>query len=116
MKKTPKAIKSLLKRVSDWNEDYMNYVQTTGDTELPSVDTTCFSYYAAKEYIIKVYKTKVVVLDPENNRYELKSEFNGDFCLLDLSLKYDRRRLSKAWRIWKSDHPDAEELKDTEEE
>jgi hypothetical protein len=32
------------------------------------------------------------------------------------SLAYDRRRLSKGWRVWKSENPDAELERDDEDD
>ena len=65
-------------------------------------------------YTCQVFKTRVKVTDVDGQPYTITDETELDE--VKEAIKYDRRRLNKAWRIFKSDNPDWELEHDTEDE
>lgn len=106
--------KNLVKAIDKFNNEYGVYVRETEQTELPSIDCTCIGWDPAVPYTYQVLKTRIKVTDCDGNRYTVENDY--DLHMVKDSLHYDRRRLSKAWRIWKSDNPDWELEHDIEEE
>ena len=111
---TQQQIKSLTKAIDKLNADYAAYVKETEETELPEIDTTCIGWSPVEPYTYKELKTKFKVTDFDSNEYSIEDEWDLDE--VKMSIMYDRRRLKKAWRIWKSENPDWELEHDTEDD
>lgn len=110
--------KALLRRIDKFNADLAEFTKANGSCELPSIDSTLISIDPAKPYEYHTTKAGVLIVrDTDNNSYAI--EYEGDLYDpygIDTSLKYDRRRLNKAWRIFKSENPDWELEHDTDDE
>lgn len=102
--------KRLIRTIEKFNRELAEYIKVSGDDELPDIDSTCIGFSPVDYYEINGDE----VTDCDGNTYD-----TTDWCSLEElkeALKYDRRRLSKAWRIWNSENPDAELEKDDENE
>lgn len=111
---TTRQINSITKTIEKFNADYAAYTAETGETELPNVDCTLIGTEPAEPYTYKVLKTRVKVTDCDGFEYTITDE--TELQVVKDSLNYDRRRLNKAWRIWRSDNPDRELERDDDEE
>ena len=111
---TERQTKSLIKAIDKFNADFAAYTKASGDSDLPTIDSTVIGYDHAEPYIYKVYKTRVAVTDADDNFYDVKTE--SDLEEVKEAIKYDRRRLAKAWRVFKSENPDWELEHDTDDE
>lgn len=101
---------AVISKVKKLQKDLDEYYKTTGDHEgVPDIESTCIEF---SEIRYEVQKRKVVRRERYhadrtfNDTYKLNNEFQMDE--LEEQVKYDRRRLKKGWRIWKSENPDAE--------
>lgn len=110
---TQKQINAITKRIDKFNADFEEFVRVNGESELPTIDSTVIGYDPAQAYTYKVLKTRVIVTDCDGDKYTVTDEF--DLEELNEAIKYDKRRLSKAWRVFKSENPDMELEKDDEE-
>lgn len=108
-------VKRFIKAVDRFNEDFKKYADVSGDFQLPYIDGTIDGWSECQLWDYKTAGTTVTFSDCDGFSYEVISEWD---CQLDEAkdaLKYDKRRLAKAWRIWKSDNPDRELGKDDDE-
>jgi len=110
---TKKQTDSLTRAIDKFNKDLNEYFRVSEENELPDIDTTCIGFSPAQPYKYQVLKTRVKVTDADGQGYTITDEWELDE--VNEALKYDRRRLNKAWRVWKSENPDAELEKDDEE-
>lgn len=102
--------KRLVRTIEKFNKELAEYIKVSGDDELPDIDCTLIGFSPVDFYAIDGDE----VTDCDGNKYD-----TTDWCSLEElkeALKYDRRRLSKAWRIWKSENPDWELEHDKEDE
>lgn len=102
---------NLQKAIDKFNADYAKYVETTGDDQLPTIECTVTGFDPFTPYEYKVFKTFTRVV-ADGVTYNIKSE--ADLEEVQEGLRYDKRRLAKAWRIWRSGNPDAELEQDKE--
>ena len=110
---TERQTKSLTKAIDKFNADLAAYTKASGDGDLPYIDSTPLGYSPAEPYTYQVLKTRVKVTDVDGQPYTITDETELDE--VKEAIKYDRRRLAKAWRIFKSDNPDWELEHDTED-
>lgn len=106
-------LKRLARKIDKFNEKLAEYFNTSGEKELPSVDCTAVSIDTVDYYRYELLKTKLKVTDCDGDKYDVVTEYDAD--QLREGLRYDNRRLAKAWRMWKSENPDAELERDNEE-
>lgn len=114
-------------KLAKLNNDLKEYFDASGDMSLPDIECTCIGYSPMgmietndikdKEGNVVGFRVSVDGLD-YNVEYV---EEDGDIYLtgceeLEGDLKYQRRRLNKAWRIFKAENPDAELERDDEED
>ena len=111
---TERQTKILNKSIDKFNADLEAYFEANGERDLPLIDCTVIGYAPAYLYEVKVNKTSVKVTDCDGMEYTVKTE--ADLDEVKEAIKYDRRRLAKAWRVFKSDNPDWELEHDTEDE
>lgn len=123
-KRIQKQLTRYREKVEQFNADLAEYVKTTRSNDVPLIDCTIIGYDQMEAYIIKDRKNGFDVIT-DGVKYEIrikridgKEEITGWIDSLD-SLKeqidYDRKRLNKGWRVWKSENPDAELEKDDED-
>lgn len=111
---TAKQINSLTKAIDRFNANLAAYQNASGETELPYVDCTCCGCSIAKPYYYELFKdNRLNVKDIDGNQYTVTDE--EGLAEVKESLRYDKRRLAKAWRVFKSDNPDWELEHDTDE-
>ena len=111
---TDRQIKGLTRAIDKFNADFAAYTKASGDSDLPIIDCTICGYDPAQPYTCQVLKTRVRVKDADGIAYTVTNE--RELNVVKEALKYDRRRLAKAWRVFKSYKPDWELEHDTEDE
>lgn len=127
-KEVSKKVLNLLakyrKQVEDFNAEIEAYAKMTGDYDVPEIDSTVIGFSPLVPYEIKervngfkvttdgiVYTVKAVCI---NGEWEILGWHYLDG--LKAQIAFDRRRLRKGIRVWKSENPDAELEKDDEDE
>lgn len=123
-------IETIRKKVIKFNEDLEKYYQTSESRELPTIDCSIIGYEPFEPYTIEDIDNGIKV-DADGFEIEVKIEtienwygepeeiitgWDDSMDGLKESLSYDRRRLNKAWRVWRADNPDAELEKDDQDE
>lgn len=114
-------------KVAKLNNDLREYFDASGDMSLPDIECTCIGYSAmgmVEANDIKDKEGNVIGFHASVDDLDYKVEYveeDGDIYLigweeLEDDLKYQRRRLNKAWRIFKAENPDAELERDDEED
>lgn len=111
---TERQTNSLIKAIEKFNADFAAYTKASGDSDLPTIDSTIIGYDPAQPYTYQVLKTRIKVTDSDGIEYTVTNESELDE--VKEAIKYDRRRLAKAWRVFKSENPDWELEHDTEDE
>ena len=106
-------LRRLAKKIDKFNQKLAEYFETSGEKYLPSVDSTAVSIDPVDYYGYELLKTKIKVTDCDGDKYDVVTDYDADQLIE--GLRYDNRRLAKAWRIWKSENPDAELERDDEE-
>lgn len=133
--KAPKKVMNLLARL--WNNtqafkgELAELYDETESHELPSIDSSYFSYDDIE--LPEISEIGAIDTDAE---YGFKFDFDediwrvairedeGEFYIEEAeglngipeTIKYYKRRIRKAWKIWQSENPEAEEEKDEDEE
>ena len=114
-------------KVAKLKNDLRKYFDASGDMSLPDIECTCIGY--SPMGLVETYDMK----DKEGNVIGFQAYIDGleytvvyiedgeDVFLagweeLEDDLKYQRRRLNKAWRVFKAENPDAELERDDEED
>jgi len=97
--------------VDRFNADLDAYASVSGDYELPEIDSTVIGYSVVNKYTYKVSKngTAIKVIDCDGIEFDIPVIESVAYDELKEALKYDRRRLIKAWRVWKSENPNGGE-------
>lgn len=121
-----KRIERYIAKVEQFNRDLMTYYNESGDNELPEIESTIIGCSGLDAAVITrtdngftcdldgwEYKVEIVT-DEEGEEYITGWE-DGYDALKD-TIAYERRRLNKAWRVWRSANPDAELEKDDDNE
>lgn len=111
---TDRQTKGLIKAIDKFNADFSAYINASGDSDLPTIDSTIIGYDPAQPYTYQVLKTRIKVTDADGMEYTVTDELELDE--VKEAIKYDRRRLAKAWRVFRSENPDWELEHDTDEE
>lgn len=130
-KRLLKKIETYKKKVLKFNEDLEEYYKQDPQRVLPIIDCTIVGHEPFEPYEIqeledeigfRVYTTDGLDMviriqkDCDGKEFVYGWDCADGMDTLEDSIRYDRRRLNKAWRIWKSDNPDLELEKDDEEE
>lgn len=110
-------IKKVIRKVEKFNADLDAYAKVAGDYELPEIECSIEGFSEVGKYTYEVSENEmsIVVRDWDEYEFEIDWEECCAYDEFDEAIRYDRRRLNKAWRIWKSKNPDAELEKDDEE-
>lgn len=114
-------------KVEKLKNDLREYFDASGDMSLPDIECTCIGYSAmgmVEANDIKDEDGNVTGFQATVDDLDYKVEYveeDGDIYLigweeLEDDIKYQRRRLNKAWRIFKSENPDAELERDDDED
>lgn len=118
-------IERYIKVVERFNNDLEKYYSESGERELPDIETTIIGFSELEP--AEIHRTKngfvaefdgwsypvTIETDDDGEQY-IDGWENGYMALKD-AIAFNRRRLRKAWRIWKSDNPDAELENDNDE-
>ena len=124
----PKKIENQLNRyrqqVEKFNVDLAEYVKVTGSNDLPLIDSTIVGYEPLEPYEVKDRKNGFDVIADGTTMQVRVKKIDGELEVVGWSdyydgvkesLAYDRKRLSKGWRVWRSENPDAELEKDDDD-
>ena len=108
------------RKIEKFNNELLEYVKITGDNEVPDIDCTIIGTSPMEPIEIKELPNGLgysdegwweeITIEHECGEYWLSGEDD-----LDDLLKYNRRRLRKGMRVWKSENPDREMEKEDEE-
>ena len=105
------------RKIEKYNRELADYVEMTGDNEVPDIDTTVIGTSPMEAIEVKELPDGIAYNDDEYWEEITIEEECGEFWVsgeykLDDLLKYNRRRLRKGIRVWKSENPDKEMEKD----
>ena len=106
---------TLAKKVQKFQDELLAYYTET-DCEIPDVDSTLIST-SRIDYGIDGYKITRTETDSHStfaDHWDATEPTEQDDLLEQIA--YDRRRLRKGWRVWKSENPDAEMEKDDDQD
>lgn len=99
--------------VARFNDELNEYYDATNNLDVLDIDTTIIGSGGHIKYTL--FKT-VIRRDEYDGKIVYKDSFkiNNEFEVDELldQIRYDRKRLRKSWRVWKSENPDAEMEKD----
>jgi len=105
------------RKIEKYNKELAAYVEMTGDNNVPDIECTVIGTSPMEEIQIKELPDGLaysddgfweeIIVASECGMYWVSGEDE-----LDDLLKYNRRRLRKGVRVWKSENPDAELEKD----
>lgn len=121
------TLKSIKRAIAKFNAELEEYHKVAGDYELPLIECTIIGTEELLPYEITDetergftcnadgYDYKITLCEDEDGEEYIDGWDNGYDALKD-TIAYDRRRLRKAWRVWKSENPDAELERDEDEE
>lgn len=105
------------KKVLKFNADLEEYYNVSESRELPIIECSLIGFEPFEPYEIEDTPTgfkvnadgiiiEITAIEEDGEIY-IDGWDNGYDSLKD-SIAYDRKRLKKAWKIWKSENPDAE--------
>lgn len=120
------TLKSIKKAIAKFNAELEEYHKVAGDYNLPEIDTTIIGYSELTPYEITDETERgftciadgfgyVIGYVEDEDGEEYISGWDDGYNNLKDSIAYDRRRIRKAWRVWRSENPDYELEKDNEE-
>lgn len=126
-KRELRKLNTLNNKVAKLNNDLREYFDTCGEMSLPDIECTCIGYSPMglvdtqdiKDEEGDVFGFRAYIDDLETSVVYVEDEgetFLSGWEELEDDLKYQRRRLNKAWRIFKSENPDAELERDDDED
>lgn len=108
------------RKIEKYNKELADYIALTESDEVPDIECTIIGTSPMSAIKLKeiayglAYRDdglwEEITIESECGEYWLSGEDE-----LDDLLKYNRRRLRKGIRVWKSENPDAELEKDDEE-
>lgn len=111
---------TIIRKVLQFQEELDTYYKETENQEVPEVDSTIIGFggiirYEVQEGLItRIRRTETDRDSVLEDTY--KVGYYWDEQELLEQIKYDRRRLKKGWRVWKSENPDAELARDDDDE
>lgn len=125
-KRELRKLNTLKNKVVKLNNDLREYFDTCGEMSLPDIECTCIGCSPMglvdtqniKDEEGNVFGFRAYIDDLETSVVYVEDEgeiFLSGWEELEDDLKYQRRRLNKAWRIFKSENPDAELERDDED-
>lgn len=126
-KRELRKLNTLKNKVAKLNNDLREYFDTCGEMSLPDIERTSIGYSPMglvdtqdiKDKDGNVFGFRAYVDDLETAVVYVEEEgeiFLSGWEELEDDIKYQRRRLNKAWRIFKSENPDAELERDDDED
>ena len=124
-KEVSKKVLNLLakyrKQVEDFNAEIEAYAKMTGDYDVPEIGSTVIGFSPLVPYEI-TERANGFKVTTDGIVFTVKAVcINGEWGILGWhdcldEIAYDRRRLKKGIRVWKSENQDAELEKDDEDE
>ena len=109
------------RKIEKYNKELADYVAMTGDNEVPDIECTVIGTSPLEPIKTKDLPNGIayceggwweeITIQRELGEYWLSGEDE-----LDDLLKYNRRRLKKGIRVWKSENPDVEMEKEDGDE
>lgn len=105
------------KKVLKFNADLEEYYKVSGSRELPIIDCTIIGYDSFEPYEIHDTPTGfkvdvdgigIEITATEEDGVVYIDGWDNGYDNLKESIQFDRRRLRKAWKIWRAENPDEE--------
>lgn len=116
-----KELARVRRKIAKYNQELENYVHMTGSNDVPDIECTVIGMSPMEK--IQVTETPNGIGYADDGFWQEVSveEDCGEYWLsgveeLEDLLRYNRRRLRKGVRVWKSENPDAELEKDDDED
>lgn len=106
---------TLIKKVEAFKAELEKYYKATDGSEIPDIETTVIGSGGVIDY--RITKTHVIRTEKDSfSTFEDKYKIGYHWDEVDLAeqIRYDKRRLKKGWRVWRSENPDLELEKDDE--
>lgn len=105
----------ILNKVRAFEADLAKYYEATDGDIVPDIETTIIGGGGIIHYTIDKYDVTRTEKDPHDakpfiDRWPISDPWSMEECYDQV--KYDRRRLRKGWRVFKSENPDLELEKD----
>lgn len=107
---------TLIKRVEAMIRELDEYYKATDHSEVPDIETTVIGAGGFISYSIgktQITRSEKYGSSTYTDKYRIGNEIQEEELLEQM--KYDRRRIKKGWRVWRSENPDLELEKDDEE-
>lgn len=85
---------------------------------MPDIECTCIGSSSISYEISEAVITRVEVYHaPSTDMFTDTWHINDEWQMEELmdQIAYDRRRIKKGWRVWRSENPDRELMVDEEE-
>lgn len=120
-----RTLTALRKRIAKFNALLVEYYKETENSEIPEIETTIIgsgSYIEPYQITNETENGFDVVCDgfPYEIRVEYLEEYEEEYVSgvedVDEQIKYDKRRINKGLRVWRSENPDKELERDDEPE
>lgn len=117
------TVKQVLKAVEKFNKELEDLYRAQGERELPIVDCTIIGTEPYEPMTIVETKKGIKVTSDGETFHIYEYNDGGEKCLHDWDdyfdglkeeLAYQRERMRKAWRVFRSENPDAELERDEE--
>lgn len=126
-KRELRKLNTLKNKVAKLNNNLREYFDSCREMSLPNIECTCIGYSPMglvdtqdiKDKDGNVFGFRTYVDDLEIAVVYVEEEgeiFLSGWKELEDDIKYQRRRLNKAWRVFKAENPDAELERDDDED
>lgn len=103
--------------VARFNSELNEYYTATDNSEVLDIETTIIGSGGHIKYTL--FKT-LIRRDEYNGGSVFKDSFrlNSEYEVEELldQIRFDRRRLRKSWKVWKSENPDLEMEREDDED
>lgn len=120
-----RRIERYVEKVEQFNRDLLACYKETGENQLPDIDSTIIGWSELKAATItRTEKGFTCELDDCEYKVEIFIDEDGEeyitgwedgYDSLKETIAYERRRLNKAWRVWRAENPDEEMEKNDDE-
>ncbi len=105
----------IIEKARSFERDLREYYNKTDNCEVPDIETTVIGSGGIIHYEVR---DREVVRTEKDSRTSFTDSWpiSDPWAMEELydQITYDRRRLRKGWRVWRSENPDLELEKDND--